>query len=223
MFVLPSCEATDDNGTTDEPLTEEETTELLLAEIDASFEAIVSNEWVYSGFEPSDEMTSASQTADGLVALTTITRAESAKPFLPSVKFSVESGVVTPTVVFGYDEADEADLLYAYEIADFGFDMGFYMGPDEYNLAQICRTVASGFASDDLGVDDIADETTGELIFTFSQNDLSEMDYDDVVLNQRVLIKGNNDKIYVDEDGSLVVEVTSTEYGVSKYRYTLAE
>ncbi len=220
MVMFASCEATTDNGDgdgNDTPQTSEE----LIAAIDKKFEDIISTDWAYSSFEPSADMVTAKDN-DDTTASTIITTAEAAKPFGPVVSFTESEGVVTPSVSFVYD-GELSDLLYAYEVATFGFDMGFYFGPDETNLAQICRTVATGFAADDLGIDDITSEETGKLIFTFTQNDLSALEYDDIVLSQNVLISGNNDKIYIDEDGKLVVEVTNASYGVSKFYYTAVE
>ncbi len=201
-------------------------TEQLLANIDANFKKLVEGEWVFKAFEPSADLESNKYENDMAYAAI-VYPAGAIEIFAPVLRFSQDaSGVVTPIVDLTYDESNLDAILFAFEdyiygTGDWGLD--FAMDSKETNFAVARRSTASCLAADNLTTDDIVDESTGELLFTFTQNNLSGLDYEDIILNQRVLISGNADKIYFDEDGDLIVESTSEMFGVSKYRYTAAK
>lgn len=225
MAMFASCEKAT-TGNEQEDNKEPETSEEYLAAIDEAFESIISTEWAFESFEPSSDMDNAAGTDDGYAAYQTILTYEAIAIFSPVLSFSIDGTTVTPSVELTYEESELNTLLFQYE--DLIYGIGEWGGTDPIfgqisDFAEIRRYTASGFASDDLSADDIADSyDTGELIFTFEQNDLSEMELDDIILNQRVLVAGNNDKIYI-EDGKLVVEITDKTYGVSKCIYTAVE
>nr|WP_319399148.1 hypothetical protein [uncultured Carboxylicivirga sp.] len=212
-----SC-SSDDELTPEEQ--EAKQTEELLATISANYDEITSKEWSYKEFQPSDDMLAASQTDNGYLALTTIVKAEQSKNFGLVVSFTEEGGEDKVNVALNVPEEELEARLIAFQDAIAGFETGFLYDTQEYYIATIRRVVAAPFAADDKEIEDIVDETTGESILSISASNFSSLSYDDLVLSQRKLIEGNSDKIYLNEDGTLTVEVTSEDYGVSKYIFT---
>lgn len=230
LSIFAACDSSTDNSSGDD-LTDEEAAALLLTQIDANFQAVVTNTWNYAGFEPSADMESASKTEDGYDALSAILVGNGALLyFSPVLSFTIDGDVITPIVELFYDEDELVSLLIEYEdytnngmFSDDGGLTESIFGK-ESNFAQVRGTVAAGLAADALSTDDIVDDSTGELLFTFEQNDLSSKSYDDIVLSQRLLVKGNSNKIYIESStGDLIIESTTVKYGVSQYRYTLVE
>ncbi len=204
------------------PPTEEEEEvdpqEQLLADITANFEAITSKTWSYKEFQPSDDMVASSETEDGYVALTAIENGNYAKNFNFVLTFvAQEDGLYKPTLAINMSDEEVDAGLQAYQddlFPDFA-GMEFFLGK-ESTLATFRRVIAAPLAADDLAIDDITSEETGLCIFTIAPRDFSDLSYDDMVLAQRQLIAGNDDKIYINLDGTLTIETTSTEFGVSK-------
>ncbi len=192
----------------------------LLETITANFDAITSKKWTLKEFQPSDDMLEASKTEDGYAALTTIVKAEQAQNFGLVVSFSEEGNTEKVNVALNVAEDELEAKLIAFQDAIAGFEAGFLYDTQEYYISSIRRVVAAPFAADDKKIEDIVDENTGECILTISESDFSLLSYEDLVLAQRKLVSGNSDKIYMNEDGSLTVEVTSEDYGVSKYIFT---
>jgi len=197
--------------------------EALLTKIDENFDAIISKSWSFKEFQPSDDMTAASKTDDGAVALTTIVKGEQAKNFKMAVSFEKEGEIYNVNVALGVSTERIPQLLLDYQTAILGFSLDFLFETENTYLAEIKRIVAAPLGNDEATKDEISNDETGNIILTIAQNDLSEKEYEDIVLDQKKLITGNNDKIYINEDGYLVVETTSTDYGVSKYIFEAAQ
>lgn len=106
--------------------------------------------------------------------------------------------------------AHQNDLYAAYGQLD------FLLISQEAFLSDLKRIIVAPFAADDLKAIEIIDESKAECIFKIGARDFSEMSYEDVVLSSRKLIGENDDKIYFNEDGTLTVETTSVDFGVSK-------
>lgn len=216
MISFTAC-SKDDELTAEEK--EAKQTKELLETITANFDAITAKKWTFKEFQPSAEMLAASKTDDGVVALTTITKAAQAPNFNMVLSFAAEGDFYKTNVAMNVPEADLEAKLIAYQDAIAGFPAGFLYESKEYYMASVRRVAAAPFAADDLTTDEITNEETGLCIFSVRMNDFSEFSYEDLVLAQKKLIAGNNDKIYMNEDGTLTVETTSADYGVSKYIY----
>ncbi len=216
LVSFTACSSDDDELSPEE--VEAQQTEELLSEITANFEDITSKTWAYKEFQPSDDMVASSETEDGYVALTGILKADHAKNFNLELTFiAQEDGLYKPTIAVNLSDEEVDVALQAYQddlypdMADWGFLLG-----KESTLASFRRVIAAPLAADELGIDDITSEETGLCIFTIASRDFSDLSYEDLVLAQRKLIAGNDDKIYVNEDGTLTIETTSTDFGVSK-------
>ncbi|WP_027471476.1 hypothetical protein [Saccharicrinis fermentans] len=217
LVSFTACD--DDDELTAEEL-EAKQTEELLETISANFDDIVSKQWAYKEFVPSDDMLTASQTEDGYVARTIIIKAEQVSNFNMVLSFTKDADVYATDVAVNVPEADLVAKLIAYQDAIAGFEAGFLYDTQEYYLSSIRRVIAAPFSADDDAIEDIVDEETGECILEITPADFSALGYDDLVLSQKKLIAGNSDKVYLNEDGTLTVEVTSEDYGVSKYIYS---
>ncbi len=134
-------------------------------------------------------------------------------------KTSIKGALYKTNFAVNVPEAELEAKLIEYQDAIAGFQTGFLYDTQEYYLASLRRTLAAPFAADEAKVTDIVNEETGECVLKIGKTDFSGFSYDDLVLAQRKLIAGNLDKIYINEDGTLTVESTSTEFGVSKYIY----
>lgn len=216
MISFTSC--SDDDELTAEELEAKQTKELLET-ITTNFDAITTKKWAYKEFQPSADMEAASKTDDGYAALTTIVKAEQAPNFNMVLSFTVEGDLHNADVALNVPEADLETKLITYQDAIAGFPSGFLYDTKEYYMASVRRIVAAPFAADEAEIEDIVDEDTGECILKIGKSDFSKLSYDDLVLSQKKLIAGNSDKIYLNDDGSLTVEVTDEKYGVSKYIY----
>nr|WP_321451317.1 hypothetical protein [uncultured Carboxylicivirga sp.] len=214
-----SC-SSDDELTPEEQ--EAKQTEELLATISANYDEITSKEWSYKEFQPSDDMLAASQTDDGYVAKAIIAKAEQAKNFGLVVSFAEDGNKTKVDVAINVPDDELEARLIAFSDAQMDEPLGFLYDIQEYFIATVRRVVAAPFAADDLEIEDIVDEATGECILSISASNFSSLSYDDLVLSQRKLIEGNSDKVYLNEDGTLTVEVTSEDYGVSKYIFAEA-
>ena len=208
------------------PLTPEEQEEVnrvaLLKTVDSTFQVIVTSEWAYKEFQPSAAMTAAAGNHDATAA-TLIVKGEQAKNFNMVVSFEEVGDSIKPSVTMNFAEANKKQLFLEYESAISGFDFVLedLMFGYEANTADLSRTAAGAFAPDDLLLGaDIANDNTGLLVFKLKQNDLSKLKYDDLILAQRKLIAGVDDKIYFNAAGELVAETTHEKYGLSKYIYT---
>ncbi len=204
----------------DEELTPEELEakqkQELVAEITTNFETITTAQWAYKEFQPSDDLLAASETEDGLTAQTRIQDAKHAKNFNLVLSFKVDGNLLQPKVAMNVPEEELEAKVLAYLSESYGVPVTEVWGSLESYLAQFRRVIAAPLAADDLGTDDITSEETGLCIFSISMRDFSDLSYDDTVLAQKKLIEGNSDKIYINADGTLTVETTSTDYGVSK-------
>ncbi len=207
----------------DDEMSEEEKeaqeTQELLETITGKFNDITSKKWALKKFEPSASMEASSKNEDGAVALTTIVKAQQALNFDMVLSFSSDGALYKTNVAVNVPEAELEAKLIEYQDAIAGFQTGFLYDTQEYYLASLRRTLAAPFAADEAKVTDIVNEETGECVLKIGKTDFSGFSYDDLVLAQRKLIAGNLDKIYINEDGTLTVESTSTEFGVSKYIY----
>lgn len=214
LIGFTSCSKDDDLSP--EELEAKQTKELL-EKISANFDDITSQKWALKEFQPSASMVAASQTQDGADALTTITNATHAKNFNLVLSFLTEGAVIKPAIDVNLTDEEIDVKLKAYqdevypEFADWGFILG-----KESTLATFRRVIAAPLAADDLKIDDITSDETGLCIFSIAMSDFSGLAYDDLVLARKKLIAGNNDNIYMNEDGTLTVETTSVKYGVSK-------
>lgn len=208
-------------------LTEEEKIEIkrleLLEEVSNNSDFITSNKWQYEEFQPSDAMVAASETEDGASALTTIQNGKHAKKFNMVISFTGDKYDANVDINLDDDQVDIYLKEYQDELYPDFADWGFILGKVEV-LSAFRRTVASPFAADDLKIDDITDEDTGLVIFNIEKRDLKDLSYEDLVLSQNKLIVGNEDKLFLnEEEGELVVETSSTDYGVSKVVYSLVK
>ncbi len=207
----------------DDEMTEEEKeaqqTQELLETITTNFNNITSKKWTLKQFEPSASMLEASKTEDGYVALTIITKAVQALDFNMVLSFTAQGDLFKTNVAINVAEEDLENKLIEYQDAISGFQAGFLYDTEEYYMASLRQVMAAPFAADNAKIEDIVNETTGECILTIKKADFSNLAYDDVFLSQRKLVAGNNDKIYINQDGTLTVETTSTAFGVSKYIY----
>ncbi|WP_142531814.1 hypothetical protein [Saccharicrinis carchari] len=189
----------------------------LLAEITVNYNMVIAKQWAYKAFEPSADLLAASKTEDGADALTTIAKAEHAKNFNLVLSFGMEGDSAKAKVDVNLSDEEIDVQLKAFQddlYPDFA-EWGFILGK-ESTLASFRRVIAAPFAADDLKIDDITNEETGLCIFKIGMRDFTELNYDDLVLNQKKLVGGNVDKIYLNADGTLTVEVTDEKYGVSK-------
>lgn len=187
-----------------------------------TFDLITDSKWAPEKFEPSAEMASAAQTEDGLLALTTITRANAVLEFDMIVSFTEENDMYKASVEDPATAEELNEKLLAYQFAmmpDFG-DLGFLIFPVEEYMAEIRGAVINAFAFDDAKSEDITNVETGLPTLVIEENNLEMMSFEELLLNSKELVKGNSDKIYLSEDGKLVVEVTDATYGVSKWIYT---
>ncbi len=216
LIGFSSCSKDDDLSP--EELEAKQTKELL-EKISANYDAITSKKWALKEFQPSASMVAASKTEDGAVALTTIVKGQQASNFNMVLSFAAEGALHKTNVAINVPEADLEATLIAFQDAIAGFEAGFLYDTKEYYMASVRRIVAAPFAADDSKIEDIVNEETGECILKIGKTDFSKLSYDDLVLEQRKLVAGNNDKIYKNEDGTLTVETTSKEFGVSKYIY----
>lgn len=209
-----SCSKDDD--LTPEEIEAKEKQELV-AEITTNFETITTAQWAFKEFQPSDDLLAASESLDGALAKTTMEKAEHAKNFNLALSFVAEGNSFKAKVDVNLSDEEIDTQLKAYQDAVYPefSEWGFILGK-ESTLASFRRFIAAPFAADDLKIDDITNEETGLCIFSISMRDFSELSYDDTVLAQKKLIEGNSDKIYINADGTLTVETTSTDYGVSK-------
>lgn len=215
MISFTSC--SDDDELTAEELEAKQTKELLET-ITTNFDAITTKKWAYKEFQPSADMEAASKTDDGYAALTRITDAKYAKDFNMVLSFVANGDLYSPGIAMNVPE-DELEAIVLNSLNEpYGFEVYTELTDSQLKsyLAQYRRVVASPFAADDLTTDEITSEETGLCIFSIGIRDFSSLSYDDLVLSQKKLIAGNSDKIYMNEDGTLTVETTSTEYGVSK-------
>lgn len=215
MIGFTSC--SEDDELTPEEL-EAKQTEELLGTITSNFDEITSKQWTLKEFQPSDDMIAASQTEDGATAKTRINDAEHAKNFNMVLSFAANGDLLKPGIAMNVPEEELESKVLTYLNEPWGFELFTSLTEGELNsyLAQFRRVIAAPLAADDLNRDDITSEETGLCVFNIEMRDFSQMSYDDVVLAQKQLIEGNNDKIYMNEDGTLTVETTSVEYGVSK-------
>ncbi|MBI9059159.1 MAG: hypothetical protein JEZ01_15465 [Labilibaculum sp.] len=216
LVSFTSCDKDDDLSPEE---LEAKQTEELIETITANFDAVTTKKWSFKEFQPSADMLAASTTQDGVVALTTIVKAEQAPSFNMVVSFITEGDFKMTDVAVNVPEADLEAKLIAYQDAIAGFPAGFLYDTKEYYLSSVRRIVAAPFAADEDAIEDIVNEDTGECILKIKKSDFSTLTYEDVVLAQKKMFAGNGDKIYINEDGSLTVEVTSEDYGVSKYIY----
>jgi hypothetical protein len=217
MVLFTSCSEDDDLSSEE---LEAKQTEELLQTISSNFDAITSKKWTFNEFQPSADMLTASKTEDGVVALTTIVKAEQVSNFDMVLSFEQKGTVHNVNVAINVPEVELEAKLITFQDAIAGFEAGFLYDTPEYYMASVRRVIAAPFAADEDGIEDIVDETTGESKLTIKKQDFSALTYEDLVLSQKKLIAGNSDKIYTNEDGSLTVEVTDEEYGVSKYVYS---
>ncbi|WP_430812882.1 MULTISPECIES: hypothetical protein [unclassified Carboxylicivirga] len=217
LFVGFTACSDDDTLTKEEQ--EQKDQQELLAKINDNFEAITTKAWAFTAFEPSDDLVAASQTDDA-TALTMVVKGEQATNFNMVLSFTVEGDIIKPSVAMNVAEADMLPKLLAYQTAISGLELDFLFDTEAAYQAEIRRIIAAPLAADELTREELTNEETGLCIFSISQNDFSALSYEDLVLSQRKLVAGNDDKIYIDADGTLVVEATNKAYGVSKYRFT---
>jgi len=211
----------------DDELSEEEQNEIkrleLLEAVSSNYEFITSSKWKYEEFRPSEAMVSASKTEDGVMALTAIQNANHASKFSLLLSFQSENDSIKVDYTIEEDMVDVYLKEYQDELYPDFADWGFILDKNEL-LGDFRRVVASPFAADDLAIDDIADKKTGLIIFNIQMRDLKDLSYENLVLSQNKLIVGNEDKLFLnEEEGELVVETSSTDYGVSKVVYSLVK
>ncbi len=218
MVCFTSC--SDDDELTPEEQEAKQKEELLVT-ITANYDAVTSKKWELKEFQPSADMQAAAATEDGAVAATIIARTSFAHNFNMVMSFSAEGDAFKPKVDFNLtdEEIDEQLMAYQNELYPDMADWGVFVLGKEVTLAEFRRVVAAPLAADELGIDDITNDETGLCIFSFEIRDYTQLSYDDMILAQNKLIAGNDDKIYLNEDGTLTIEATSTEFGVSKYIY----
>jgi len=217
LVCLTACSKEDELSP--EELEAKQTKELL-EKISDNYSSFTSKKWAYKDFVFSDDLLAASKTEDGIQAKTIVDNASQASNFNMELTFEeVQGDSLKVNVDFNLtDEQIDAKLL-EYQDAiypDFSaWGMGLILGKEE-TLAQLRRVIASPIAADDLKTAEITDLKTGLCKFKIGKADFAKLMYEDLVLSQKKLIGGNNDKIYLNEDGTLTVESTHTDYGVSK-------
>ncbi|WP_430972302.1 hypothetical protein [Sunxiuqinia rutila] len=189
----------------------------LVDEVTTNFNTVTSTLWTFKEFQPSEDLLAASETEDGAIAKTIMVKAEHAKNFNLILSFVAEGDSFNPKVDVNLSDEEIDTQLKAFqdavypEFAEWGFILG-----KESTLASFRRVIAAPFAADELKIDDITNEETGLCIFSIAMRDFSELSYEDAVLAQKQLVAGNSDRIYFNEDGTLTVETTDVEFGVSK-------
>lgn len=214
--VVSFSSCSKDDELTPEELEAKEAKELL-ENITANFNTITSKEWAFQEFQPSADLLAASKTEDGVVAKTTMVKIEQVNNFGLVLSFEAAGDLFKTNVAMNVPEAEMEEKLIAYQDAIAGFPAGFLYDTKEYYMASVRRIIAAPFAADEAKIEEIVDESTGKCILEIGQRDFSNLSYDDLVLAQKKLIAGNSDKIYINEDGTLTVETTSEDYGVSKF------
>jgi uncharacterized Zn finger protein (UPF0148 family) len=206
----------------DDELTQEEKdakqAKELVEQITETYTTITDKKWSYKEFQPSKAMEDASKTDDGATAKTRINDAKHALNFNMELSFKAEGDKVKPSIAMNVPEDELEAKVLTYLNEPWGFELFTEVSDSELKsyLAQFRRVIAAPLAADKLGTDEITNEETGLCVFTIALRDYSEMTYDDVILNQKKFIAGNDDKIYLNEDGTLTVESTHKDYGVSK-------
>lgn len=214
IISLTACSK--DDELTPEELEAKQTQELL-EKIGENYSTVTSKKWAYKEFQASDKMVEAKEN-DDYVAGTRINDAKHAKNFNMVLSFAADGEMMKPSIAMNVPEDELEAKVLTYLNEPWGFELFTEVSESEMKsyLAQFRRVVAAPLAADKLGTDEITNEETGLCIFTIKLKDYSEMEYDDVVLNQKKFIEGNADKIYLNEDGTLTIEITSEAYGVSK-------
>lgn len=213
--LLSFTACSDDDELTPEELEAKQKSELLET-VATNFDDVVAKKWTIKEFQPSDAMVASSETPDGNTALTRIKTAEYATTFKMILSFEADGDSFKPKVKIDVPENELESLALGYLSDLYGFELTELWVPKETYLAQFRRIIAAPLAADALGTDDITNEETGLCIFDIEMSDFSDLSYDDLVLGQKKLIEGNDDKIYFNEDGTLTVESTSADFGVSK-------
>lgn len=232
IVSLSACSDDDDPVTPEEPVVPEEVpltpeeleaikVKELIEETTANYNSFTAKKWQLKEFVGSDDLIAASKTDGGAVAKTIVLDASQAPNFNMVLNFEDTDETSTKKVVVDINLSEEEinTKLLAYQGAvfpDFAAYDFLLIGTTNQLLAQMKRVIASPFAADELKTDDITDDETGLCKFDITFADFSNLTSEEIVLGQKKMIKGNSDKIYMNEDGTLTVETTHADYGVSK-------
>ena len=190
----------------------------LVEQATANYNAITEKKWTLKEYQPSFMLRAAALDPDNTDANTRMAKIKHVKNYNMELYFeTAEDNSLKVRVDVGLTDEEVDVKLKEFQddiYPDFK-DWGFILGK-ESTLAGFRRVIAAPLAADNLGIDDITNEETGLCIFSITKRDMSELSYDDVVLTKNKLIANNDDKLYLNGDGTLTIETTSKEYGVSK-------
>ncbi|BDD12036.1 hypothetical protein FUAX_44680 (plasmid) [Fulvitalea axinellae] len=224
LVAFSSCSSDDDE------LTEEEKDQIELdkkvKEADEAFEKLVSKKWTIKDFVSSEDLKKAVESDDTRASqIDTLGKAAATGRFNLSATFTKEGDKYFMEAAINVPEADLEATLLKYQDIIFGFEAGFLIvdpGEDgiKFYSAEVKRMILAPFAPDALSKDEIADTKTGNSTLKVKQQDLTGKSLDDVILGYKKLIDGNNDRIFFNEDGDLVVEVTHEDFGTYHWVYT---
>ena len=206
----------------DDELTQEEKdakqAKELIEQITENYTTITSKKWSLKEYQPSEALKTAAANPDNTDANSRMAKINHVGNFNMQLSFastSTDSLQVNVDVNLSDEEIDAKLKEYQDAIYPDFKDWGFILGK-ESTLASFRRVIAAPFAADKLTIDEITNEETGLTIFKVIMSKYEGLLYDDVVLAQRKIIADNDDKIYLNEDGTLTVESTHKDYGVSK-------
>ncbi|OHX68091.1 hypothetical protein [Flammeovirga pacifica] len=216
-----SCSSDSDDVTPS--LSEEEQQELTRQELattsDSIFQAVVEGDWKLVEFVPSEDMKKAAEAQD-LYAVTTITKGEQALNFDMTLSFAKEGDSYDIGVQFTPEGDELIKKLGDYQEATTGMPGDWGLIPSaEFYMAEIRSIVGGPFGADNLTADDIQDSESGDINITVEQNDVTDLSYENMLLNYTKVITDNNDRIFFNEEGQLVVETTDNTYGTGTSHY----
>ncbi|KXX66533.1 hypothetical protein [Flammeovirga sp. SJP92] len=221
-----SCSSEEDEVTpppTQEEL-QEQTRIALAATSDSIFNAVVESDWKLVEFVPSAEMLAAKdgdQIGPNTFANTKILRATAAEPFDMTMSFNKEGDVYAISVDIPAEGDDLYDLVLNYQntlYPDFA-DWGILVFPQTELVAEVKEVLAGSFAKDDVEVGDTSDPDTGEITIDVKQYDVTNLSYEDMLLNYTKVIEGNSDRVFFIEEGQLIMETTDNIYGTGTSHY----
>ncbi|ANQ52874.1 hypothetical protein MY04_05720 (plasmid) [Flammeovirga sp. MY04] len=204
-------------------LTKKERQEITRKELavvsNSTFETIVTSKWELVEFVPSSQMKKAAASQD-LYAVTTIKKGKQALDFGMTLSFEKLDKKYSLKVKFK-DSGDPLEKKIGdYQEATTGVPGSWGLIPSaEFYMAEIRAIMAAPFAADDLSAEDIQNSDTGEINVEVIQNDVSKLNYENMLLNYSKIIKENKDRIYLNDNQQLIVEATDNTYGTGTSHY----
>ncbi|WP_044209892.1 hypothetical protein [Flammeovirga sp. OC4] len=221
-----SCSSSEDEVTP--PLTAEElqeqTRKALAVTSDSIFQAVVEGDWKLVEFVPSAEMLEAKdgdQAGSNAFANTKILRASAVKPFDMTMSFAKEGDQYAVSVSIPAEGEDLTNLVLNYQNTlnpDFAA-WGILVFTQEELMAEAKGVLAGSFSTDDAKPGDATDAETGKVTLNVKQYDVSELSYENMLLNYTKVVEGNDDRIFFNQESQLIVEDTDQTYGTGTSYY----